>query len=124
MGKVIVNPRCVSLMFVHLAYFKDNETSVNTNHQHLPFQYGPIGGDLHCGLTDKIRINHYHFKSEEEYLQKAKKGRADAFDYKARKKDLLDKWRQNLHMHNDVEDNIMEKYVPLIKSKLRKRGLF
>ena len=46
-GKVIVNPRCVSLIFVHLAYFRNNATSVNPNHEPLPFHYSPVGADPH-----------------------------------------------------------------------------
>ncbi len=109
--KSIINPRYCTLMRNHHAYFIGNASCVNTNGK-------KIKGWRTNPCFDKIRINHYWSKSYEEYIQKKFKG--DAWDG-TKIRDIDDTYKQA--NQNVEEDSIMEKYIPLIKTELKKRNI-
>ena len=76
-----------------------------------------------CGFIDqnknplpcnKIRINHYHCKSREEYREKSKRG-CVAF---GKNPDRCNEKQFNDHDKNEVYDPIMNNFIPKIKQKM------
>lgn len=106
--KTIFNPRLVWFAGVHeYKYFKGK--GVDTHQKPISKYFLKREA-----LLDRIRINHYFTKSEEEYLTKVKRGDATGNDHLTMK-----------HFHsqdkNDIEDTTMDKYIPIIKENLEKR---
>ena len=62
---------------------------------------------------DKIRINHYHCKSKEEYAHRVKRGNA-ALGQNFAKYVYTDEFFKN-YDRNDIFDSIMDKYIPALK---------
>lgn len=126
-GKLIVNPRCVSFMFVHVSYYKNNETSSDVCHNKLVFNYNPLPGDCHTNAKamNIARINHYYFKSEEEWFSKIRRGDANAKDNVERKNALIKTWNNKYRIEcNEIEDiDAVKKYIPLIKKNLKERKI-
>jgi hypothetical protein len=109
--KLIVNPRCILKIGVHDAIYFDNRRSVDGNKIETKSYFTERLPSL-----DNIRINHYHCKSEEEYLQKLSRG--SAFYGKS----IKDISTFHGHNRNEVEnDTIMDKYIPVVKSNIMKR---
>lgn len=104
--KSIVNPREVKKANVHYCEFKCG-LPVNENKEY--YQKGEMGTSV-----KKIRINHYFGKSFEEFKQKRARGQADRLDIRS----INDFENAN---KNDVQDNTLDKYVPLIKAELEKK---
>lgn len=106
--KTIFNPRSVWVAGVHEAkYFKGKGVNIHKKENKKYFlNREPV--------LDKIRINHYFTKSEAEYLIKMKRGDATGNDHLSMKHFLSqDK--------NDIEDHIMDKYIPIIKKNLEEK---
>ncbi len=107
--KSIVNPRAVYFMEPHNACFIGNLSSINENGLKV---FGSMIDDIKNISMNKIRVNHYYCKSWEEYTNKIKRGdvnRAVPLLYKS----TFDKVNRN-----DVEDDIMKKYVKKIKKSI------
>ena len=69
--KTIFNPRCVNIALVHHPLFYDGKFSVYEDHKiGSTFLFEKIPASV-----NKIRINHYHFKSREEYIKKVERNR-------------------------------------------------
>lgn len=62
---------------------------------------------------DKIRINHYHCKSWEEYQRRRARGDADTGD-----SEHYDKTQFNQHDLNEVFDPIMDRWIPRLKKQV------
>lgn len=111
--KTIVNPREVSTYISpHYPIYKLGAYSVNeTGESRLYVWFCDAPGKY-----DRIRINHYHTKSKEQYInEKARRGMAD----KAGNYDMTHFHRYDL---NDVEDRSMEAYAPALGKKLGEGG--
>ncbi len=76
-------------------------------------------------VINTLRINHYYFKSEEEwFVGKIGRGDACARNRANRKRDLINAWNSDFRKKcNCVEDEFMKKYIPLIKKNLKVRGI-
>ncbi len=104
--KSIVNPRFIIGMDVHIPYVFRSYNPVDENfkkifsHKNNPFS------------INKIRINHYYCKSKEEFI--AKKSRGDCLN----KNKFYDMSQFIFNDKNDIEDNIMNKYVKYLKNKV------
>lgn len=61
--------------------------------------------------TRLIRVNHYFTKSEEEWIMRRSRGKADTMDDTDKR--TLDEFY--LHDNNDILDEIMMPYIPMIK---------
>jgi glycosyltransferase involved in cell wall biosynthesis len=107
--KSIVNPRAVYMAGVHNAVYFDAQYSVNTNKVANKHYFSDRNG-----CFDKVVINHYFTRSLEEYLLKQKVGRADS----SPQRNMI---FYEMYNKNDVLDNTMDKYIPLIKEKLKER---
>ncbi len=107
--KQIINPRAVYFVRAHDAYFIKNNHSIDEN--------GKKAGTFSKKPSmNKIRINHYYTKSKEEFLNKIK--RSDVIFGNLNSK--LDDFYNINKGRNDIEDDIMEKYIPLIKDEIKK----
>jgi hypothetical protein len=105
----------VCLLEAHNAKYFGKSRSVNI-HNEINDTYFLNREPLH----DLIRINHYFSKSEEEYLQiKLARGAVDVGK-------KSNKTMKDFHEHdkNDIEDDIMDKYVTKVKENLKKRRYF
>jgi hypothetical protein len=69
-------------------------------------------------LHDKIQINYYFTKSYEEFLLKAVRGRSCCEE-----KLHIDDYEEFSSYNNIKNDRIMDKYIPLIRARLRERLL-
>lgn len=105
--KSIVNPKKVLAIFnPHYAIYKHYKCAVNENFETI---YGPFT-KIH--VSQKIRINHYHSKSVEEYLNKIQRGRATVDQ-----KRLFDMAFVNF-VHYTF-DYAIQKYLPELKKRMK-----
>lgn len=104
--KSIVNPKqVISIFNPHYAIYKNNQFAVNENFEVI---YGAFT-EVHS--AQKIRINHYYSKSEEEYAKKTERGNAD----NSAKREYVSK----LVNFPDYEyDYAIQKYVPELKKRM------
>ena len=104
--KSIVNPKqVISIFNPHYAICKNNQFAVNENFEVI---YGAFT-EVHS--AQKIRINHYYSKSEEEYAKKTERGDAD----NSAKREYVSK----LVNFPDYEyDYAIQKYVPELKKRM------
>jgi hypothetical protein len=109
--KSIVNPRHVFYMqTAHTAEYFDGALSVDT-HKNKNTEASLNRPALH----DKIRINHYGSKSFEEFTSRIDLGRASS----PGKLTAAEFYRRD---RNEVKnDTIMDKFIPIIKERLRQR---
>ena len=120
MCKSIVNPRKIEVKNLHLPAPINGYYAVNAiGKKIIPVSNARIQN----GTYKNIHINHYIFKSYEEFLIKKTKG--DALSSKTpRFKNDKDSWQQAYieYNHNEIKnDTMMEKYIPLIYNAIRKR---
>ncbi len=120
MCKSIVNPRKIEVKTLHLPAPINGYYAVNAiGKQIIPVSNARIQN----GTYKNIHINHYIFKSYEEFLIKKIKG--DALSSKTpRFKNDKDSWQHAYieYNHNEIKnDTMMEKYIPLIYNAIRKR---
>lgn len=71
------------------------------------------------GPKNKLRLNHYSLKSEQDWHRKAARGWPGVtWDTKAKKKTLA-QHKKNMLDHNDEQDRSMDRFVPLVKKALQ-----
>lgn len=107
--KSIINPRAVYFMEPHNACFIGNRSSINENGLKV---FGSMIENIKNISMNKIRVNHYYCKSWEEYTNKIKRGDVN------RTVPLLYKSTFDRVNRNDMEDDIMKKYVTKIKKRI------
>ena len=120
MCKSIVNPRKIEVKTLHLPAPINGYYAVNAiGEQIIPVSNARIQN----GTYKNLHINHYIFKSYEEFITKKTKG--DALSSKtSRFKNDENSWQQAYteYNHNEIQnDTMMEKYVPLIYNAIRRR---
>ena len=106
--KLIVNPRFVFFQRTHNAWFFEGKKAVNSN---------KITTDLdsYSPQYDKIRLNHYHSKSFEEWLVR-RKGNPTAINNPL----YIEEFNKEQSERNIVKDDtIMLKYIEPIKLALK-----
>lgn len=104
--KSIVNPaQVVSIYNPHYAEYYNNQYAVNENFEVI---YGALT-EVHS--AQKIRINHYYSKSEEEYIKKTVRGNADN---RCKRKRL----EEYLNFPEYTYDYAIQKYVPELKKRM------
>jgi hypothetical protein len=108
--KTIHNPRAVWVANCHNAIYFFNRKSVNTDKKENKKHFFEREGRF-----DKLRVNHYFGKSEEEYRDKIKRGWA----CRSAKKRTMESFYE--HDRNEIEDTIMDKYISIIKTNLEHR---
>ena len=113
--KSIYNPRTVARISVHYAIFAPGYCCISENGSEIP---GPTFRDGKC---QKLRINHYMYKSEEEFIERKRKG--DAVNDRRREseeyiKNALIAARTS---YNEYHDPILVKYGDLVEEAIKKR---
>ncbi len=104
--KSIVDPKKVIAIYnPHYAEYEKNQYAVNENFEVI---YGVF---TNSHSSQKIRINHYHSKSKEEYIQKTQRGNADS----TVKRTFFD---TNLNFPEYSYDYVMQKYIPDLKKRM------
>ena len=111
--KSIVNPRKVqSIVNPHFCFYKKRELCVDENYNQIGSNILFLDTNANArtkkNSINKIRINHYHSKSEEDYVKKRSLGFADKEG--ERPKDS--------HTNFEVEtanDYVIQKYLPELK---------
>lgn len=120
MCKSIINPRKVEIKTLHLPCPMTGFDAVNSiGEKIIPLSNAKIKN----GTYQNIHINHYIFKSREEFLIKKTKG--DALSAKTpRFKNDEECWNQAYaeYNHNEIKNDIMmEKYIPLVYKAIQTR---
>lgn len=107
--KSIVRPdRVFDLINPHFCYYIQKKLAVNEN-------FEPISGAFtNTCSVNKIRINHYLVKSEEEYRKKCEKGFADSLNSRIFCKEWLNAKEHKI-------DNTIDKYLPKLKEAMKRR---
>ena len=120
MCKSIINPRRVDLTGLHIPSPKSGFLIVNTKGQ--PIQLRSKAA-LYNGSYENMHINHYIFKSYEEFLIKKSKG--DALSTKTarfRKDDAAWDAAYQEFNHNEIKnDTMMDEYATIVKQAIKKR---
>ena len=104
--KYITNP--------HYCLYKKKQTAVDENFEHIgEYNSYYTGSNFMTQKVSvkKIRINHYHTKSLEDYINKTNRGNADS---KAKRRFI----EEYLNFKNGQEDLIIQKYLPELKQKM------
>ena len=90
----------------HYAIYKHYKCGVNENFETI---YGPFT-KIHT--SQKIRINHYHSKSVEEYIKKTARGNAD----NDKKRIYLEEY---VNFSEYTFDYAIQKYLPELKKRMK-----
>lgn len=120
MCKSIINPRRVELTGLHIPSPKSGFLIVNTKCKAIQ----PCSrAALYNGSYENMHINHYIFKSYEEFLIKKSKGDALSTKTARFKKDDA-AWAEAFreYNHNEItNDPMMDEYIDLVKQAIKKR---
>ena len=118
--KQILNPRNTDIVKIHSSFFTNNGPPVDENGNFVNNNKTGIA-DTTCQSVNKIRINHYHTKSEEEFL--LKKSRGDAYSKNNKYVKATIGYFNSMDKNcNNVKDDIMKKYVEPVKSLIRHKN--
>lgn len=111
--KSIVKPACTlrALSPHHFAY-RSGCCAVNADRLPVCTPYGPL-------CQDKLRINHYYFRSREEFEDKIRRGRADT-DAPEQRRSIATFEQQFSVQHQ--EDLCAHKYLDKLKAMLKADG--
>ena len=108
--KLILNPRLCLMQNLHVAFFVGGYAAKNEDgvEQKAMYEYSHI---------NKIRLNHYRFKSEEEFFKKSVRGDALKSNYKIANRVYFD---VGLKLVDVVCDDTMKKYAERVKAEIAK----
>lgn len=111
--KSIVNPRVVEDFWgPHAAKYAYGYCCISENGSIIPRNFFPDG------QCEKIRINHYRTKSEEEMINKVNRGRATTPINDQQKNERIQLFEAGIENKNAMYDPIALKYVPVLKKRL------
>lgn len=114
--KSIVNPREVAyILNPHFCLFKKHKLTVDDNFVPIDSHHFSIKNSVLTQKVsiDKIRINHYHTKSQEDWYRKVNIGFADSVKKRS-------KFQEVLNFSETREDFVIHKYLPKLKEKIQK----
>lgn len=118
--KSIVNPKKVLyIRNPHFCHYKGNELAVNIDCKEIGDIQSFTNADnafTSYVSIDKIRVNHYHTKSHEDYQNKIKLGFSDKNTERPKDDFRLD-------FCEFANDYSVQKYIPQLKEKLFEKGL-
>lgn len=108
--KSIYNPRTVTRIDnPHFGYFVDQYVCISEKGSYIPKSY------FYDSACEKLRINHYFSKSEEELISKNKRGWPDRDLYREDEKEI----REASVYCNEVYDPIMDRYIDAVKERMK-----
>ena len=113
--KTIVNPRCVSAWInPHFPMYRNGCYSINEKGMRV---FGPfMDGDE----RSLIRVNHYYYKSEDEFMKRVRKGKCDIRITESQMQDLINSKLDDLQSSNNEYDPIMLRYADRVKAEMQK----
>ena len=108
--KLIINPRLCLMLKAHVAFFVRGLMSKNEDGvvQKNMYEYSHI---------NKIRVNHYRFKSEDEFFKKSVRGDVLKNGYSIANREYFD---LGVKLCDVVRDDIMQKYLEPVKAEIKK----
>ena len=112
--KSICNPRAVVRMSIHNAEFVPGYCCISENGSEIP---GPFFRDGRC---QRLRINHYISKSEEEYVKRKKKGDACGDKSTQSEEHIRNAIKYYQTECNEYYDSILIKYSNLVENAIKK----
>jgi Glycosyltransferase family 92 len=112
--KSIVNPRRVTAFGTPHYFMYRHGVTVDASQRAM---IKPPLWRTESPSLERIRINHYMVKSEEEFRAKLERGHADGAPPKP--KDKIDRW---VRRYNDVEDRTILRYLPELRQRLERVG--
>jgi hypothetical protein len=112
--KSIVDPRRVrAFCRPHFFMYRDG---VAVDERHRPVTHRPPWR-TESPSFERLRLNHYGIKSEEEYNAKLARGHADGLRPKSPMRS-----ERLANLHNDVEDRAILRYLPALRSALARHA--
>ncbi|MCD7878370.1 MAG: hypothetical protein LUG16_00370 [Candidatus Gastranaerophilales bacterium] len=107
--KSIINPReVIALINPHAFKYKKDKLAVTENFEKI---HSHDFASTKYISVNKIRINHYHCKSLEEYQNKCNQGYAD----QTKKREFSPK---AVNFEKTTQDYVIQKYLPELKKRL------
>ena len=109
--KSIVNPRMVE------AYNSPHYPTYKSSEYYSIDEHGNrVDGAIYVGSTDLIRINHYYYKSEEEFtINRLKRGKCDRIISETALKGHIQCQIDRMKNSNQEYDDIMLRYIDRMK---------
>lgn len=113
--KTIFIPRVITnIANPHFPYMEEGWRNISENGSMIPHSY------FYDSMCKKLRINHYFCKSEEEFMQKLKRGWPDRVHEELAKTRIDKEMNLAINTCNEIYDPIMEKYIPELKKRLKR----
>lgn len=113
--KTVVNPRTVSTWInPHFPMYLKPHYSIDESGLSI---FGPF---LREEKRNKIRINHYYYKSEEEFMNRVKKGKCDIRITEQQMEAFVNDQLEALRASNKDYDDTMLRYVDRVKEEIQK----
>ena len=113
--KTIFIPRVImNIANPHFPYMEEGWRNISENGSMIPHSY------FYDSMCKKLRINHYFCKSEEEFMQKLKRGWPDRVHEELAKTRIDKEMNLAINTCNEMYDPIMEKYIPELKKRLKR----
>ena len=110
--KTIANPRVITSVKIHFCEYLEGYYNITENGTQT------TGVRFFESTCLKIRINHYYSKSEEELLEKLKRGWPERINEEIPSVLVNSILKQYTSNYNEVEDFIMERYVDEVKKRV------
>ena len=112
--KSICNPRAVVRMEVHHADYVPGCCCISENGSEIP------GLFFRDGRCERLRINHYISKSEEEFIERKKKGDVRSFELKQTEEYIMCALSSYRTEYNEYYDPILVKYSEPVEKAIKK----
>ena len=107
--KCFVKPNAIKVILTpHYMHLFRGKKAVNENEEKLITPFPPQNS------LNKIRINHYFSKSEEEYVKKISRGRSDIAQKRSFSRNAFD-FSYEKTKENDID---MQKYIDILNNKI------
>lgn len=113
--KTICNPRTVQSCNPHHMNYITGFYCTSENGSII------LGSQFFDGTHHKLQINHYLTKSEEEYVQRERKGKTVPHIKKPSEEEIQSALQRIRNCYNDVYDPLTEQYVSVTKNRLMKK---
>ena len=115
--KSIIDPRLVNSMGnPHFAQYKQGYKCVSQSGLEIN---GPFFDNEN---SSPLRINHYFYKSEEEFKFRLKRKKADVSISEKELSTILQAMLAEAEIYNQIEDRIALKYAEAVESELKQNG--
>jgi len=112
--KTIFIPRIVTdYEQPHFPVMKEGWRNISEHGSTIPYSY------FYDSMCKKLRINHYFCKSEQEFMEKLKRGWPDQEHVELKQNKVNKEMSLAKNICNEIYDPIMEKYIKELKERLK-----